>query len=43
MANCARHDDRASPDMTEFKPAAYRSYAEFFGRAFRADARPFAS
>src|SRR5436190_15329238 len=29
-------------DMSEFKPVAYRSYAEFFDREFLPDARPFA-
>jgi phosphatidylserine decarboxylase len=28
-------------DMSEFKPVAYRSYAEFFDREFLPDARPF--
>jgi hypothetical protein len=28
-------------DMSEFKPVAYRSYAEFFDREFLRDARPF--
>jgi phosphatidylserine decarboxylase len=28
-------------DMSEFKPVSYRSYAEFFDREFRPDARPF--
>jgi phosphatidylserine decarboxylase len=30
-------------DMSEFKPVAYRSYAEFFDREFLPDARPFPS
>jgi phosphatidylserine decarboxylase len=30
-------------DMSEFKPVAYRSYAEFFDREFLPDARPFTS
>jgi hypothetical protein len=32
---------RHSIDMSEFKPVAYRSYAEFFDREFLPDARPF--
>jgi len=28
-------------DMSEFKPVTYRSFAEFFDREFRPDARPF--
>jgi phosphatidylserine decarboxylase len=35
--------DKHRIDMSEFKPVAYRSYAEFFDREFLPDARPFTS
>jgi phosphatidylserine decarboxylase len=35
--------EKHSIDMSEFKPVAYRSYAEFFDREFLPDARPFAT